>query len=314
MQQHYLTYFAITLILLFFSCKKMQLIPNQSNPVVVEADSITFAVIGDFGKAGEPALRVSQMVDSWNPDFIITLGDNNYEDGELSTMKDNISQYYCDYIYNPDAPEGYSCTGKANSEQLNRFFPVIGNHDYNPKDDIIPYLNFFSLPGAEEYYDFQWGPVHFFALNSGKKGDSECCTSIQSTWLKETMENSSRLFKIVYFHHAPYSPSNHGSNEAMQWDFKAWGANTVLSGHDHVYSRIHITGQHDFAYFVNGLGGKASRYGCDSNPLDETFFDTFCYQENHGAMLVKAYKERIVFQFFQIDEQNVPVDEFVLLK
>ena len=125
----------------------MDLTPNTTPPVVVETDSITFAVIGDYGKAGEPELNVSKMVDNWNPDFIITLGDNNYNEGELSTIKENISQYYCDYIYNPDAPEGYSCNGRANDEKLNRFFPAIGNHDYNSKDDIIPYLNFFSLPG-----------------------------------------------------------------------------------------------------------------------------------------------------------------------
>jgi tartrate-resistant acid phosphatase type 5 len=307
-------FFLTLFFLLFFSCKKMDLIPNQTTPVIVEADSITFAVIGDYGKAGETELRVSQMIESWNPDFIITTGDNNYEDGELATIKENISQYYCDYIYNPDAPDGYVCNGNASVEKLNRFFPVPGNHDYNSKDGIVPYLNYFSLPGVEEYYDFQWGPVHFFALDSGRQGDSECCASSQSVWLKETMANSTRPFKIVYFHHSPYSSAKHGNAERMQWDFKGWGANTVMTGHDHVYSRIHLSGQSDFAYFISGLGGKPTRYDCNANPLDENLFDVFCYQENHGAMLVKANSEKIVFQFFQIDDQNIPVDEFVLMK
>lgn len=307
--------FALLIIVIFFGfgCKKMELIPNQTPPIVVEADSITFAVIGDFGKDRESLLEVSNMIKSWDPDFILTLGDNNYEDGKLSSIKGNVSQYFCDFIYNPDAPKGYSCTGRANDEKLNRFFPVIGNHDYNPKDDIIPYLNFFSLPGVEEYYDFQWGPVHFFGLNSGRKGDAKCCTSVQSTWLKEAMTNSERPFKIVYFHHAPFSPSHHGNNEDMQWDFKGWGASSVMSGHDHVYSRIHFSGQNDFAYFVNGLGGK-SKYSCGSNPMDSNIFDVFCYDEEFGAMKVKANSQQIVFQFFQIDDQDVPVDEFILTR
>ena len=74
-----------TILLIFlFGCKKLDIIPNTTLPVVVEADSITFAVIGDFGDAGEPAFKVSEMVKSWNPAFIITLGDNNYAKGELS--------------------------------------------------------------------------------------------------------------------------------------------------------------------------------------------------------------------------------------
>ena len=58
-----------------------------------------FAVIGDFGLAGNNELEVANLVKSWNPDFIITTGDNNYELGESSTIDANIGQYYHDYIY-----------------------------------------------------------------------------------------------------------------------------------------------------------------------------------------------------------------------
>ncbi len=49
-------------------------------------ESIKFAVIGDFGWAGQPELDVSDLVKSWNPDFIITTGDNNYDYGADSTI------------------------------------------------------------------------------------------------------------------------------------------------------------------------------------------------------------------------------------
>ncbi len=52
--------------------------------------TVKFAVIGDYGKAGSPELAVSNLVKSWNPDFIITLGDNNYEYGEAATIDTNI--------------------------------------------------------------------------------------------------------------------------------------------------------------------------------------------------------------------------------
>src|SRR5437868_2739834 len=44
------------------------------------------AVIGDYGTAGTPERDVAALVKSWNPDVIITTGDNNYETGAASTI------------------------------------------------------------------------------------------------------------------------------------------------------------------------------------------------------------------------------------
>lgn len=38
-----------------------------------QSDRITFAVIGDYGLAGQPLLDVSNLIKSWNPDFIVTV-------------------------------------------------------------------------------------------------------------------------------------------------------------------------------------------------------------------------------------------------
>src|SRR4051812_35860652 len=40
--------------------------------------TVRFAVIGDYGQAGTPENDVATLVHSWNPDFIVTLGDNSY--------------------------------------------------------------------------------------------------------------------------------------------------------------------------------------------------------------------------------------------
>jgi tartrate-resistant acid phosphatase type 5 len=60
---------------------------------------VRFAAIGDYGLAGNNELAVANLVKSWNPDFIVTLGDNNYPLGADSTIDQNIGQYYHDYIY-----------------------------------------------------------------------------------------------------------------------------------------------------------------------------------------------------------------------
>src|SRR5262245_59291227 len=87
------------------------------------AATIRFAVIGDFGLAGQPEADVANLVKNWNPSFILTIGDNNYELGEASTIDANIGQYYHDYI------SPYTGSYGSGSASGNRFFPTLGNHD-----------------------------------------------------------------------------------------------------------------------------------------------------------------------------------------
>ena len=294
------------------ACRKTTISPNTTLPVVEEADSISFAVIGDYGEAGEPARRVAALIESWQADFIITLGDNNYANGALETIPENIIQYYEDYIYNPSAPAGYQCRGKAYTEQKNRFFPTIGNHDYHPQEEYLPYLSFFCLPDKESYYEFEWGPIHFFTINSGKDGEATCCDSEQTQWLQDRLKKSRRKFQILYFHYPPYSTSHHGSNPNLQWNFSSWGVDAVMSGHEHVYQRIIRKADPELPYFVNGLGGRESRYDCHSHPLPTTDFDAYCYNDQHGAMRVTATYDRIIFEFYAVDQPDTPIDRWVV--
>jgi hypothetical protein len=270
----------------------------------------TFAVIGDYGEAGDPALQVAALLKSWNPEFILTTGDNNYESGGRNTLWENIGQYYCDFIYNPDAPDSLRCEGKATLEGKNRFFPTLGNHDFYNPEDHRPYLDFFTLPGGEEYYDFTWGPVHFFALNSGEEGNAVCCTSDQAEWLMQRLSTSTSPVRIVYFHHPPFSSGIHGNTPAMQWPFEAWGVDAVISGHNHLYQRIQGREPDAIPYFVNGLGGRVTRYRCEDNPIDSTQAQSICFDQNYGAMRVDVVASAVIFRFFSVDQPLTPRDEY----
>jgi hypothetical protein len=61
--------------------------------------AVNFAAIGDYGFKGVGEPETARLVQSWNPDFIITLGDNNYPQGEASTIDRNIGQYFHNFIY-----------------------------------------------------------------------------------------------------------------------------------------------------------------------------------------------------------------------
>jgi hypothetical protein len=259
---------------------------------------LRFAVIGDYGLAGDAEAAVAALVKGWSPDIIITTGDNNYPDGEAATIDDNVGQYYADFIhpyrgaYGPGAEE-------------NRFFPSPGNHDWNTPG-LAPYLAYFELPGNERYYDFVRGPVHFFALDSdSREPDGVNQGSAQAQWLRDGLAASTAPWKIVYMHHAPYSSAYHGSTEWMRWPFGEWGASAVLAGHEHVYEHLVVDGLH---YFTVGLSGYPSRYPfLLPHPGSQ-----LRYNDAHGAMLVEASEDALDIRFVIAD--GTEVDRTVLTK
>lgn len=294
-------------VLMMSSCDPVEIIDPPGIEIDVIADSVTFAVIGDFGRSGDNELHVSEMVKSWNPDFIITTGDNNYPSGAPETLKENITDYYGDYIYNFDAVPDDQCNGIAFQEKQNRFFPCPGNHDTYTLSDLKPYLNYFTLPGNELNYKFFWGSVAFYSINSTGKNLSE-----QYDWLKSEISRSDKPFTIVYFHHSPYSTGDHGDEPAMQWDFLSMGVNAVITGHDHLYSRIEKLDEPGLTYLVNGAGGK-SLYSCGENPLDLSEFSVICQDKSFGAIRGRADNDRLILEFFTVDNQEVPFDSLQIM-
>ncbi len=258
--------------------------------------TVRFAVIGDYGLASQPEQDVADLVKSWNPDFVITTGDNNYPRGAAATIDQNIGQYYHEFIHPYTGDYGTDATS-------NRFFPSLGNHDWMTAG-AAPYLDYFTLPGNERYYDFVWGPVHLFALDSdSREPDGIASTSAQAAWLRSRLALSTAPWKLVYMHHPPFSSGLHGSTVAMQWPYRQWGATAVLAGHDHTYERIVKDG---FLYFVNGLGGS-TRYAFGA-PVPGS---QVRYNADYGAMLVEASQDAIVFQF--ISRAGVVVDRYTVV-
>ncbi len=248
-------------------------------------DAMRFAVIGDFGITGKKEKAVAEMVDSWKPEFIVTTGDNNYDLGLGMTIDPNIGQYYHAYIGD------YTGTYGEGSKE-NRFFPSLGNHDWGV-DSIDPYLSYFTLPGNERYYRVVQGSVEFFILDSDtREPDGVSSDSIQGKWLQAALADSKAIYKVVVFHHPPYSSAKHGSNDWMQWPFAEWGATLVLNGHDHVYERIV---KDNFPYIVNGAGGQ-SLYKFDT-PVDGSEVRYNC---NFGALLVDTTAKTMTLRFITI--------------
>ncbi len=264
-----------------------------SSPTASYVSPVVFAVIGDYGTGHRDEGKVADLVLSWQPDFIITVGDNNYPDGASSTIDQAVGQFFQGFIYPYNGSYGAGA-------DVNRFFPTLGNHDWYT-DNAQPYLDYFSLPGNERYYDFICGPVHLFALDNFElEPDGVGASSKQAEWLKAGLAASTSAWNIVYMHYPPYSSGMHGSMDWARWPYKEWGADVVLAAHDHTYERLVEGG---LTYFVNGLG-SGGRY--DFKEVLEG--SQARYNAQYGAQRVQATEASLKFEFINVNGELI--DEY----
>jgi hypothetical protein len=189
---------------------------------------------------------------------VLTLGDNQYEDGQLSKYLQSYAPTW----------------GRVKAIT----HPVAGNHEYSSSgaQGYFDYFNGVGTPTGpagqpgKGYYSFGIGSWHLIALNSNCSQVGGCgAGSPQEQWLKADLATYHRC-TLAFWHHPRFSSGPHGTSSSMQalWqDLYDRDAEVVLSGHDHDYERFAPqtpTGAVDFARgireFVVGTGGR-SHYG-----------------------------------------------------
>jgi tartrate-resistant acid phosphatase type 5 len=271
--------------------------PFLANMDPPAAGVIRFAAIGDYGSGSLGEGDVAKVIKSWRPEFIITLGDNNYELGGIEAYDATIGRFYHEYIAPYDGSYGKGA-------DVNRFFPIPGHRDWDT-DQLKPYLDFFTLPGNERYYDLVRGPVHLFMIDSDEREpDGGTENSKQANWLKQQLANDNSHWKIVCAHHAPYTSHHVEDVTRMRWPFKQWGADAVLSGYYHIYERLYVDG---LTYLVNGAGGSwVSDFG-DIDPNSRVR-----YNGDFGALMIEANNRYLSFKF--INRKGLLIDSYTIEK
>jgi acid phosphatase type 7 len=203
---------------------------------------IRFVAFGDSGDGGSDQRAVRDQMETVPFDFMIHLGDIAYEEGTRQQLEHVFFDVYADLL------------------ETFPVFPASGNHEYG-SEDAAPFREAFMLPenggpaGRERWYSYDWGDVHFVAL------DSERIGSPQAQWLDADLTANHLPWTIVYLHRPPFSSGEHGSNAEAQRLFVPVLARhrvpLVLSGHDHSYERTRpIDG---VTYVVSGGGGRGTR-------------------------------------------------------
>jgi hypothetical protein len=220
------------------------------------ADSLKFAVLGDFGDGSREQYQVAEQMAKLYQTFKFQL---------VATMGDNLygSQRPRDFERKFEVPYKPLLDGGV------KFHAALGNHDVREQRYYEP----FNMDGKFYYsYKAPKQSVRFFVL------DSSYLQPDQITWLEQGLQESNDDWKIVYFHHPPYSSGErHGSQEGLREVleplFVKYNVSVVFNGHDHFYERIKP--QNGIVYFVCGSGGKLRRGNIDKrSTLTAKGFDT----------------------------------------
>ena len=145
------------------------------------------------------------------------------------------------------------------------FAPTVGNHDGSGALNMNPFLfhSHYNLPftasnvrrfgnqfPTQQDYWFRYGDVLFINLDSNTR--TWACqmgggSNGRRDWFNNVIaQNADALWRVVSFHHSPYSAVRASSESAKTEVIQNWipvfqtaGIDIVLSGHDHAYSRSH---------------------------------------------------------------------------
>ena len=272
-------------------------------------DSFSFAVIGDYGDDSKGELLTAEMVKGWKPLFIVTTGDNDYEDKNGKSIDVNISKYYASYI--------------DKDLHKNRFFPCLGNHDQtvNEKTKVLDeYFRLFSFLDRAENYDFTYGPVHLYSLNSGPNGKVGFVDQATLKDLKPKLTNAPEPFHLVFFHH-PFYSSAYGVVPAPD-RFDGYNIDAILNGHIHYYERMSDSIRH-IEYITIGCSGRNDSQCGDKLAGNKEIVLHHCEDKQNGALKVTVVKLhtpdkkeswRMTFDYYNVASPGAPLDTWTVVK
>ncbi|WP_434345679.1 purple acid phosphatase family protein [Myxococcus virescens] len=273
-----------------------------------QSREVRFGVLGDFGTGSSDQMDVARSIQARRPELIVSVGDNIYDSGTDAEFESNFLR-----------PMGSLLAEVP-------LFASLGNHEYVTNQGQ-PYLDNFYLPsnnpkGTERYYSFDWGNVHFVALDSScllEITSADRCTVVeQLDWLEKDLATSKAQWKIAYFHYPLWSSGKYGSVTSLRKRLapilEAGGVDLVFTGHEHDYERTRpmkgdaeaAPGDEGITYLVVGSGGASLRPFTRAQPKWSVIRDA----ENNGFLEVTVQRERLTAQM--VTPSGQVIDSFSL--
>jgi len=261
-------------------------------PLPTDQRALSFAVIGDFGGGSTDESNVLRQIALSPALFIVTVGDNAYEDGTQANYGDLAGG-------NVFGPDFWPQVGETRPT-----FAAQGNHGFTnyragltnwPETNVVRasggryqrdvYCCLRTLTRAHPYpsdwYAFNWGPARFYVLDAAWADATGHYTSdalahwnrpvpactpcgMELTWLRSDLAaHADTPLKFAFFHYPLHvNASDHQSDvlldgpTGLEGLLAHAGVDIVFNGHAHLYerNRPQIAGSPMVSYVTGGGG------------------------------------------------------------
>ncbi|MED6109192.1 Purple acid phosphatase 17, variant 2 [Stylosanthes scabra] len=283
-----------------------------AHPSKHEDGSVRFLVVGDWGRGGaynqsQVAFQMGKAADKLGIDFVVSTGDNFYDDG-LTSVHDAALQHSFTNIY----------TAKSLQTQ---WYTVLGNHDYrgDAVAQLSPFLReidnrwlclrsfivhselvelFFvdTTPFVQEYFTEPEGHTYDWrGINPPKSYISNLLKD-----LEQALTLSTAKWKIVVGHHAISSIGHHGDTKELRKQLlpllQANDVDFYMNGHDHCLEHISDT-ESPIQFLTSGAGSKAWRGDIKETKKRGVNF----FYDGQGFMSVKLTQTDADIEFHDVN-------------
>jgi len=267
------------LLVAFAACSDAGLEGPPDDPGRIEYVTAV-ADVASCTSSGDEA--TSAIVDTL-PGLILMAGDIAYESGT--------------------AEQFANCYQPSWGRHRERTRPAPGNHEYET-DGAAPYYQYFGAnagPAGRGYYSFNHGAWHIVSLNSNIDVSAG---SPQETWLRQDLAANPSRCILAFWHHPLFSSGFHGNTPEMAPLWRAleeFGAEIVISGHDHHYERFApqsadgTANPRGIRQFVVGGGGASLFPALFFTANSETRFDA-----GYGVLRLTLAESRYEWRFVPV--------------
>ena len=240
-------------------------LPFLAGRAFADGGELPFVAVGDWGRDGasnqrEVAEQMGKAAAADGSRFVISVGDNFYEDG-VQSVDDAHFRTSFEEIYTAPALQ-------------TPWYAILGNHDYHGNVEAqigysakdarwhMParyYTRSETLPGGgtADFFFLDTSPFVTHYLGSKTKIDGQD-PKAQLAWFEAALKASTARWKLVAGHHPVFSGgSDHGNTAELIRDVKPlldrYGVTAYFFGHDHDLQHIAIDGVN---YFGCGAGSE----------------------------------------------------------